>query len=91
MRAILLILIVAVVALIAALGLGLISINQTRPAEAPDIEASGEGISARGGQTPTFDVETGSISVRAREENVTVPVPAVDVTPANQAQPAENK
>lgn len=86
MRAILLILILAVVAIIAAIATGLVNINQTRPAKAPDIETgNGAGLTASGGQTPAFDVETGSISVGAREQNVTVPMPTVGIEPANQA------
>ncbi len=91
MRAILLILIIAVVALIAALQTGLIDISQTRGAKPPTIEASDGAIRAREGQTPAFEVETGSVAVGTRETNVAVPkievtrgqatveVPAVEV------------
>ncbi len=82
MRAVLLILILFVVALLAAVATGFIDIRQTRSAQAPNIDRTENGIAARGGQAPTFDVETGSISVGARQANVTVPT--VDVTPADQ-------
>ena len=95
MRAILLILIVAVVALIAAIWTGFIDIRQTSPAVAPDIQASDGKLTSEGGQAPTFDIETGSIGVGTTEREVTVPsievkregttvaVPSVEDTPAD--------
>jgi hypothetical protein len=88
MRAVLLILILAVVALIVLVATGLVNINQTRPAEAPRIEANGAGITAKGGQAPAFDVQTGTVGVRANQQNVAVPVPTLTVTPANEQAPA---
>jgi len=73
MRAILLILIIAVVALIAAIATGLIDISQTRGARAPQVEASNGVIRAAGGQSPTFEVQTGSVGVGTRDANVAVP------------------
>ena len=90
MRAVIFILILVVVAIIAAIATGLVSIDQTRPAHVPDIDTSGNGLTASGGQTPAFDVETGSISIGAREQNVSVPMPTVDIDPAGQ-QPTENQ
>ena len=92
MRAILLILILAVVALIVLVATGLVGISQTRPAEAPELSVNGAGITATGGQTPAFDVETGTVSVGTNQANVTVPVPTVQVNPAdaNQVQPTTN-
>ena len=88
MRAILFILILAVAALIVLVATGLVNINQTRPAKAPDISANREGVSAAGGQTPAFDVETGTVSLGTTQANVAVPVPQVKVNPANEAAPA---
>ena len=92
MRAIILILILAVVGLIILVATGLLDINQTQPAEAPSVSVTQEGVSATGGQTPAFEVETGTVSVGANEANVKVPVPTVRVNPAegNAAQPAAN-
>ena len=92
MRAIFLILIVAVLALIGAVLTGMIDINQTRAAKAPNIAATGNGVKASGGQAPAFDVETGTVTVGTNQANVTVPVPSVRVNPAdgNQAQPTTN-
>ncbi|HVL30031.1 MAG TPA: hypothetical protein VM326_04870 [Sphingomicrobium sp.] len=88
MRAIIIILILAVVALIAAIQTGLLDITQTRGARAPEISATGNGVTATGGQAPAFDVETGKVAVGAKEQNVTVKVPTLEVRPpaaANQA------
>ena len=92
MRAILLVLILAVVGLIVLFATGLLDINQTRPAEAPKVSVTGNGVTATGGQAPAFDVETGTVSVGTNQANVTVPVPSVRVNPAdgNQVEPATN-
>jgi hypothetical protein len=92
MRAILLILILAVVGLIVLVATGLLDINQTQPAQAPEVSVTENGVVAKGGQAPAFDVETGTVSVGAEAKNVTVAVPTVQVNPAdgNQAQPATN-
>ena len=92
MRAVLVILMLAVVALIILVATGLLDINQTRPAEAPELSVNGTGITATGGQAPAFDVETGTVSVGTNQANVTVPMPSVRVNPAdgNAAQPATN-
>ena len=86
MRVVLFILIAAVVALILAVATGLLRIDQAQPARVPDIDANG----ASGGQLPTFDIETGSVSVDARQRNVTVPVPRLEVRPADERQEAGN-
>ena len=89
MRAILFILILAVAAVIVALGTGLVDIDQTRGVEVPDVEATGNGVSASGGQAPAFDIETGSVQVGTTQANVTVP--NVQIQPAgNDAQPTVN-
>ena len=83
MRAILFILILVVLAVLVLLGTGLVDINQTRPAAAPDVEATGSGVTASGGQTPAFDIETGSVAVGTTQRNVAVP--SVEVRPAGEA------
>ena len=82
MRAILLILIIAVVVLIAAIATGMLDVSQTRAVEAPDIDVTKNGVTATGGQAPAFDVETGTVSVGAKQTNVTVPAPTDSVNPA---------
>ena len=90
MRAILLILILAVVGLIVLIATGLLDINQTKPAEVPQVSVTENGVVAKGGQAPAFDVETGTVSVGSEPANVTVAIPTVQVNRAdgNQAQPA---
>ena len=102
MRAIFLILILTVVALIAAIATGFLDISQTREARAPDLEASDGAIRAQGGQPPAFEVQTGSVEVGTRETNVAVPkvevkrdkakvaVPSLEVRQAGEAQANAN-
>jgi hypothetical protein len=98
MRAILLILILAVVGLIAAFATGFLDVSQTREARAPTVEASNGSIRAQPGQSPAFEVQTGSVEVGTREANVAVPkvevkrdqakvaVPSVEVRRPSEAQ-----
>lgn len=83
MRAILFILILAVVAALIAVATGFLDISQIRGAKAPEVSATQNGITARGGQTPAFDVETGSVAVGTTRTNVVVPTVKV-VPPAEQ-------
>jgi len=82
MRAILFIFILVVVAALIAIATGFIDISQTRSAKVPEVSADKGGVSARGGQTPTFDVETGSVAVGTTRTNVVVPT--VKVVPPEQ-------
>jgi hypothetical protein len=87
-RAGIIIAIIAVLAIIAAFAFGLIDINQTREARAPE-------VSVQGGQAPAFDVDTAKIDVGSKPADVTVPkvdvgtakeqinVPTVDVQKAH--------
>jgi hypothetical protein len=90
MRAILLILILAVVILIVAIATGFLDINQVRGAKAPDIDASRNGVTATGGQAPAFDIETGSVAVGTKEANVPVPTLEVKRPTDNQAETVTN-
>ena len=89
MRAVLLILIVAVLVILAGVVTGFIDINQIRGARAPEVSATHNGIVAKGGQTPAFDVETGSVEVGAR--NATVKVPALEVKPPPERNTVDNQ
>ena len=89
MRAVLLVLIIAVVAIIGAIASGFININQVRGAKAPQVSASQNGITAKGGQAPAFDVETGTVKVGTKQANVSVPTLEVQ-SPRNQAVPTTN-
>jgi hypothetical protein len=89
MRAVLLVLIVAVVAVVAALATGFLDIRQIRGAEAPDVAASRNGVVAKGGQAPAFDVETGSVKVGTTDATVKVPTLTVE-PPGNEAAATTN-
>jgi hypothetical protein len=86
MRAILFILIIAVVVLLIGVGTGFIDISQTRHGKVPQVVTDG-GVKARGGQTPAFDVETGSVAVGTKTKSVKVPTLEV-VPPERQDQNA---
>ena len=81
------ILILAVIVVLIGIGTGFIDINQIRGAKAPEITATHNGVVAKGGQTPAFDVETGSVKVGTKE--ATVKVPAVEVVPPAEPAPAQ--
>ena len=63
MRAVILILVILILAVLGAIATGFLDINQIRPAQAPEITATSNGITAKGGQAPAFDVETGTVKV----------------------------
>lgn len=85
MRGLILILILLIVAAIAAVATGFINIDQTRPAALPDVDATGNGVVARGGQAPAFDVQTGRIEVGTGER--TVKVPEIRIAPSGGQAP----
>ena len=88
MRAVLLVLILAVVVIIGAVATGFLDINQVRGARAPEIDASRNGVTATGGQTPSFDIETGSVGVGTRD--AAIKVPELRVNPAENGAAAQN-
>lgn len=90
MRALILILIIAVLAGLIAFGTGFLRLNQTREAKAPDVSATRNGVTATGGQAPAFDVATGSVKVGSKETTVKVPALVVEKAGKNQAQPVTN-
>ena len=84
MRAVLFVLIIAVLLVIGAIVTGFLNIDQIRGAKAPQIAATGNGVTARGGQAPAFEVETGSVKVGSQPK--TVQMPTLEVQ-----KPAENE
>jgi hypothetical protein len=90
MRAILFILIIVVIAIIIALASGFLNVNQIRGGRAPQLTATGNGISAKGGQAPAFDVETGSVKVGTKQTTVKVPTLEVEKPGQNQAAAISN-
>jgi hypothetical protein len=89
MRAVLFILIIAVAAIILAVATGLLDINQIRGGKAPEVSTTGNGVAAKGGQAPAFDVQTGSVKVGSKEATVRVPTLEVQ-PPQNQAAATTN-
>ena len=90
MRAVILILIVGIILVVAAMATGFLNISQTREARAPQVTASRNGVTAKGGQAPAFDVETGSGKVGSQDATVKVPALVVQKPVQNQAAAATN-
>jgi hypothetical protein len=88
MRVVLFVLIVAVIAVIAGVASGFLNISQTREARAPEVSTTSNGVSAKGGQTPAFDVQTGSVKVGSKEANVKVPAVILEKPGQKQAAAA---
>jgi len=77
-RAILLLLIGIIGAAILLVMTGLVDIRQTDPAVMPKVSVNEDGIQAKGGQAPSFDVETGTVSIGNTTRDVTVPTLEVE-------------
>jgi hypothetical protein len=90
LRAILFVLIVVVLVVIAGIATGFLDINQIRGAKAPDLSTTHNGVTAKGGQAPAFDVQTGSVKVGTQEKTVKVPTLVVEKPDQNQASAATN-
>ena len=88
MRPLIFILIIAVLLVAAALATGFLNIRQIRGGQAPQVTATRNGVSAKGGQAPAFDVETGSVKVGTKE--TTVKTPTLEVQKAGQNQAVNN-
>lgn len=73
MRAVLLIVIVAILVIIGAVASGFVDVRQIHAGSVPAITATRSAITAKGGQAPAFDVETGSVKVGTKETNVEMP------------------
>lgn len=90
MRTVLFIVIVAVVVIIGAVVTGFINVREIRGASAPSITATRSAISAKGGQSPAFDVETGSVKVGTKEANVAMPTLEIQKPEQDRAKPTSN-
>jgi hypothetical protein len=78
MRTVILILILLILIVIAGIASGFIDINQIRGASAPKLSTTGNGVVAKGGQAPAFDVETGSVKLGTKDATVKVPAVVVE-------------
>ena len=90
MRAIIFILILVVIVVIAGIMTGFLDINQIRGAKAPQIATTSNGVTAKGGQAPAFEVETGSVKVGSQQKTVAVPTLQVQKPDQNQAATTNN-
>ena len=90
MRAVIFVLIIGVLLVIAGIATGFLNINQIRGAQAPQISATSNGVTAKGGQAPAFDVETGSVKVGTKEKTVRMPSLEVEKPGQNQADATTN-
>jgi hypothetical protein len=72
-RAVLVIAMVVIVAVIAAVATGFLNISQTRTPQPPQVGAVEDGVAARGSRAPGFEVETGSIRVGSKDAKVKLP------------------
>ena len=72
-----------VIVALVVFGFYMIDVDQTQEAQLPDVD-----VSVEGGQAPEFDVDTGSVAVG--EEEVTVTVPTLEVTPPEDDNAADN-
>jgi len=68
MRALIFVLIVAIILVVAALATGFVNIARVG-GQAAEVN----GVNAKGAQAPPFDVETGSVKVGTKETTVKVP------------------
>lgn len=89
-RTIIFVLIFAILVVIAGIATGFLDINQIRGAKAPEITTTGNGVVAKGGQTPAFDVQTGSVKVGTEQKSVKVPTLQVVKPDENQAAAVTN-
>ena len=85
MRAVLLIVIVAIVVIIGAVATGFVDVRQIRGGQPPVVTATRSSISAKGGEAPAFDVEAGSVKVGSKPALVQVPTLTVQKPPQHQA------
>jgi hypothetical protein len=90
MRTVIIVLIIAIVVLIGGITSGFINVSQIRGAKAPQISTTRNGVTAKGGQAPAFDVETGSVKVGTKDTTVKVPAVEVQRPGTNQAAAVAN-
>lgn len=90
MRVLVFILIVAILVVIAGIATGFLNISQIRTGKVPQVSATRNGVTAKGGQPPAFDVETGSVKVGTQQKTVTVPSLQVQKPGQNQAEATAN-
>jgi hypothetical protein len=86
MRAVVLILILAILAAIAAVVTGYVNVTNFH-GQPPTVTATRNSVTVNGGQPPSFDVQAGSVKVGTKETKVTVPT-SVEIRKPGQNQTA---
>jgi hypothetical protein len=90
LRTIIFILVIAILVVIAGIATGFLDINQIRGAKVPQVSTTGNGVTAKGGQAPAFEVETGSVKVGTQQKTVEVPTLEVQKPAGNQSEAVTN-
>lgn len=90
MRTLLFLLIIAIIVVIAGVASGYLDIHQIRGGKAPELATTPNGLTAKPGQAPAFDVETGSVKVGSKEATVKVPTLEIQKPSGNSASETTN-
>ena len=90
MRAVFIVLIVGVVIVIGLVASGLLHLNQTQSAQAPSVAVRDGAVVTKGGQAPSFEVETGTVAVGTERKDLKVAVPVLKVNRPTDQQPVGN-
>jgi hypothetical protein len=90
MRAVISILVLAIIIAIAALATGFVKVSNFT-GQPPALTATRNSVSVKGGKPPAFEVEAGSVKVGTKDATVTVPTSVQIRKPgASQAAAATN-
>ena len=86
MRAVILVLVLAVILIIGAVASGYVNVRPSG-GQSPTLTATRNSVSVKGGQAPAFDVEAGSVKVGTKETTVRVPT-SIQIQKPSQNQAA---
>lgn len=86
MRALVFVLIIAVVLVIGAVATGYVNIRP-KGGRPPTLTATRTSVSVKGGEAPAFDVQAGSVKVGTKQTTVTVPT-SIQIQKPGQNQTA---
>lgn len=90
MRTVIFVLILGIVVFIGLVASGFLNISQIRGGKAPQLSATRNGVTAKGGQAPAFEVETGSVKLGSKQTTVSTPTVVIQKPDNNQAAAATN-
>jgi hypothetical protein len=89
MRAFVLLLMLAILVVIAAIMTGYLNFTNLRGAP-PELTATRNSVTLKGGRAPSFDVEAGSVKIGTRPTTVNVPVLKVQKPEASRSASEAN-